>query len=105
MLFQEFLKNIKIRTSDYLRIAKQRAIVTGYNPNLLMFSNDTKHKLSYNGVKFGANGYNDYIIYSILCNKEIANIKRKNYRKRSFQVMQKTNNIYSRASLSYNILW
>ena len=105
MLFQEFLQSANIPVSYYLSVAKRRAKASGYNPKLLQFSNDTKHKLSYNGVKFGANGYNDYIIYNILYNKEIANVKRQNYRKRAFDVMQKTGSDNSPASLSYYILW
>ena len=105
MLFQEFLQSANIPVSYYLSVAKRRAKASGYNPKLLQFSNDTKHKLIYDGVKFGANGYNDYIIYNILYNKEIANVKRQNYRKRAFEVMKRTNSPLSASWLAYFIVW
>ena len=49
----------------YLTIAKERAKQNGYDPKLLEWADDGKHKLKYNGVKFGRKSYNDFIIYAI----------------------------------------
>ena len=59
----------KIDDDLYLKIAKSKARQAGYNPALLILSKDKKHKLEYDGVKFGKQGYKDFIIYSILANK------------------------------------
>jgi len=104
MLFSERLQSIGLYPDLYLKLVKNIASKNGYNPDLLTFSDDKKHKLSYNGIKFGANGYNDYIIYSLL-HENIAEKKRENYRKRAKEVMLKSGSKYSPASLSYYILW
>ena len=105
MYFITWLKNNGIPPEIYLEIARARADIEGYDPYLLNFSNDEKHKLMYDGVKFGATGYNDYILYYMFYNEDIADIKRKNYRKRATNVMKQTNNPLSPASLSLKILW
>ena len=106
MTFQDTLIKLKIHPSSYLAIARRRAETTGfYDPNELHFANDSKHKLVYGTKKFGANGYNDYILYQLLYSSRIADQKRSNYRKRAIDVMKKTNSHYSPASLSWNILW
>jgi hypothetical protein len=56
MLFNHRLVTLGIHPDIYLEIVKNIAYKNGYNPDLLTFSNDAKHKLSYNGIKFGANG-------------------------------------------------
>jgi hypothetical protein len=95
----------------YLTIAKDKAKKLGYNPKLLKFSDDKKHKLKYNNVPFGLKGYNDYIIYSIKAYKgEItpAEAKKKmiNYRKRATKIKGDwAKNKESPNSLAINILW
>ena len=86
-------------------LAKLRAREHKYNPDLLKFSDDTKHKLMYDGIKFGANGYYDFIMYSMIVDADTAEKKRTNYRKRAYATMQATSSRYSPASLSYYILW
>ena len=105
MYFITWLKNNGISPEIYLEIARARADIEGYDPYLLKFSNDEKHKLMYDGVKFGATGYNDYILYNIIYNSDVAELKRINYRKRATNVMKQTNNPLSPASLSYFIQW
>jgi len=104
MLFSKSLEKLGVNKDQYLEIARNVAYRNGYDPELLSFCNDEKHKLSYNGIKFGANGYFDFILYTIL-HRNIADQKRDNYRKRSYDVMIKSQSKYSPASLSYNILW
>lgn len=95
----------------YLTIAKMKAKHTGYNPDLLKLSNDGKHKLEYNNIKFGRKGYNDFIIYSIMVyNKEItkeeALIHRKNYLARASKIKGKwKENINSPNNLAQKIIW
>ena len=105
MYFITWLKNKGIEPDIYLKIAKEIANVRGYDPNLLNFADDEKHKLMYDGIKFGANGYNDFILYNILYDYKFANLKRINYRKRASKVKKQTKSPLSRASLSFNILW
>jgi len=95
----------------YLTIAKMKAEQNGYNPELLIFADDSIHKLDYNGVKFGRIGYNDFIIYSIKAhNKEITKEEalehRKNYLARATKIKGNwKNNKESPNNLAINILW
>lgn len=108
--FKNQLKEYNFDPKLYLQMAKHIAVKNGYDPNKIKFANDGKHKLSYDGVHFGAVSYKDRIIYAWL---EINNIvplgtttkKQLQYRKRAKMVMEKTNNMNSPASLSYFILW
>ena len=104
------LKGINLNPKKYLKMVKFVAENRGYNPDLIKFSDDGLHKFEYDGVKFGRVGYNDKIIYTWLEHNNIlpdgtAEEKYLNYRKRAYNVMKKTNNKYSPASLSYYILW
>lgn len=105
MLFKNWLIKIGIEPNEYLNIVKNIANENNYDPYLLSFSNNPKKKLNYDGVNFGANLYNDFIIYNLLDGEEIANQKRLNYRKRAYKIYKQTNNKYSPSALSYNILW
>jgi hypothetical protein len=95
----------------YLTIAKMKAQHTGYNPELLKFSDDGKHKLDYNGVKFGRKGYNDFIIYAIKAHneeitKEEALKHRRNYLARATKIKGNwKDNKESPNNLAINILW
>ncbi len=98
----------------FLLTAKGIAKERGYDASKLRLSKDGKHKLEYEHnnkwVKFGSkinsdnirNFYNHYLGNMTL---EDAVTKMKNYRKRAYDVMKKTGNIYSPSALSYNILW
>ena len=65
-MFNQELKELKIPVSKYLKIARERAKTSGYNPKLLTISKDPVYKLNYDGVNFGRTGYGDYIIWGIL---------------------------------------
>lgn len=104
------LKKINLTPKRYLNFARFVSKNRGYNPDLLNICNDGIHKLEYNGVKFGRVGYNDKIIYTWMEYKKLlpegtAKEKYINYRKRAKDIMIKTNNKFSPASLSYYILW
>lgn len=108
--FIEQLKDINFKPEVYLNVVKKIAKSKGYNPDKLTFSNNPKKKLNYDGVDFGAVNYGDFIIWSFLeLNNEVedgyAKIKRKNYRKRAIDIMKKTKDKYSPASLSFYLLW
>ena len=110
MTFLNNLENKKINPNTYLTIAKKTASSTGYNPKLISFSKNPKYKLNYDGIDFGASDYNDFILYKLLeKNNEVsegtANKRKNAYRTRAKKVMEKTNDKYSRASLSFHILW
>jgi hypothetical protein len=64
------LTELGITSTDYLYEAKQRAKKAGYDPNLLTYANDNKHKLQYespHGVRrFGGVGYRDHIMWESL---------------------------------------
>ena len=65
-MFNQELKELKIPVSKYLKIAREKAKTSGYNPKLLTISKDPVYKLNYDGVNFGRTGYGDYIIWGIL---------------------------------------
>ena len=104
MKFLDFLNDIGIKPQKYISLARRAALRTGYNPRLLFFSHNPRKKLNYDGIDFGANFYNDFIIYKLL-NPEIADEKRRNYRARALQTAIDTDNKFSPANLSLNILW
>ena len=108
--FKNQLKEIGLTTDEYLNFAKFIAKNRNYDPNKIKISTDGIHKLEYDNIPFGRVGYKDKIIYCWLeINDKVpegtAKIKYTNYRKRAEKVMKRTNNKYSRASLSYNLLW
>ena len=61
------LTELGITSTDYLYECRLKARQAGYNPDLLNYANDNKHKLQYespHGVRrFGAVGFKDYIMY------------------------------------------
>ena len=95
----------------YLRIAKHNAFLNGYNPNLLTYANDNKHKLIYDGVPFGRKGYNDFITYSLKVKdkqmtQEQALDHRKRYLARATKIKGKwKDNLKSPNNLAIKILW
>jgi hypothetical protein len=108
--FQKQLQELNITQDKYLDYAKKIAKLRGYDDDKLELANDDIHKLNYNGVKFGAVGYQDQIILMNQSKEgkipfEYVLKKIKGYRKRAYKVMKETNNKYSPASLSYYILW
>ena len=106
-VFIDYLKDQDIDPKLYLKLVKYNASLNGYDPKLISYSLDGKHKLVYNnspeGLKyFGASSYNDYIIYFLKNGFEYANKKRENYHKR---FNKKSFGLYSPYLLSLNILW
>ncbi len=59
---KSFLKS-GMTTADFLEIAKFIAEKYKLNPDYLKLSDDKKHKLEYNGVKFGGFNNLDFIQY------------------------------------------
>ena len=113
MNFQDQLKVIKYNPKTYLQQAQIKAIYQDYNYSSLQFSDDPKYKLQItnpkNGkvIKFGANGYNDYLIYMFLAKKRKITIDEANNHRNNFLArMKKTDDrLYSKKNLSRNILW
>ena len=108
--FKKQLQKLNITEDEYLDYAKKIANIRGYDGKKLELANDGKHKLEYDGVKFGAVDYMDFILYLHLVKEgklpyEEAIEKMTNYRKRAYKVMKATNNKYSASSLAYNLLW
>jgi DNA adenine methylase len=105
------LNYMDIDNDLYLTIAKERAKQNGYDPKLLEWADDMKHKLKYNGVKFGRKGYNDFIIYAIKAHngditKEEALKHRKNYLARASKIKGNwKDNKESPNNLAMSILW
>jgi hypothetical protein len=105
-VFIDYLKDKNINPEIYFKMVKKNALKNGYNPKLISFSYDGKHKFTYDspeGFKsFGAAAYNDFLIYQILNGIEYANKRRLNYHKRFFK---ESYDKYSPYNLSLNILW
>ena len=66
---KKVISQINMPDSLYLERARKIAKEYNYNPKLLHLSNDKKHKLVYDGVKFGSKTNNDFIIYTWLSEK------------------------------------
>lgn len=112
MNFYEQLVSEKINPETYLNAVMSNGIKNNYdNWNTIKFSK-YPHKLEILNpdgvyVKFGAVGYNDFIIYKSLAKQnkismEEAKIHKINFHKR---MKRKDNNKYSRRNLSLNLLW
>jgi hypothetical protein len=103
-MFIDTLKKLNIDPAMYLALVKMIASKQGYDPASLNFSKNPKKKLEYAGRDFGASGYKDFILYKLL-SPDVADKKRKAYRARATKKAEETNDKYSPASLSLNILW
>jgi hypothetical protein len=107
----KYLQELNINKDVYLREAKQAAKRNGYDPNKLKFSTDKDSKLEYDNIKFGANKYNDYIIYKELAkqnivDKDVPQKRRQSYLARSTKIKGNwKNNKTSKNNLAINILW
>lgn len=100
----------------YLQEAKKRANEAGYDPNDLMWSDDSIHKLMMKDDKgkyrrFGRVGYKDYIIYRKLeemgdVEKGTANMMRDRYHKSHSKIKGKwSDDEFSPNMLSLKINW
>ena len=105
MTFAAFLHAHGITPAQYVRLARRRASASGYDASKVQLATDATHKFKYDGVHFGAAGYKDYILYTLLDSADVARAKRAAYRKRAVDVMRATRSRFSAASLAYNILW
>ena len=112
MEFQEQLRKIGYNPKTYLQQVQIKAMYLDYDYKSLQFSDDDKYKLQITNpkgkiVRFGATGYNDFLIYMFLVKKrkidyEEALKHQENFLKR----MKKTNDkLYTKLNLSRNILW
>ena len=105
-MFQNILKSKNINPNDYLKIVKLISKNYGYDNNLLNFSNKSNKKLEYKGVHFGSSSNNDFIIYLLTTNKEIAIKKRDSYLSRASKIKGNwKNNDESPNNLAIRILW
>jgi hypothetical protein len=98
-----------MKVYPYLKEAKRRARLTGYDPDKLSVATDGVHKLEYDSpegkVKFGRMGYGDYIIYSKY-DKDLAEKKRHTFRASHGKISEIHNlGKYSANELAINILW
>lgn len=69
--FRKQLKKVGISPEDYLAVARDRAEEAGYDPRALEFSTEDENKLQIHDDegkvhRFGAVGYNDFILWSTL---------------------------------------
>jgi hypothetical protein len=107
----EFLESKNIEPDEYLLIARRAAKKHGYDQDLLHLSDKPNYKLMYNNIHFGANLYNDFIIYTLLYRQgkftlEYINNRRKAYLARSEAIEGDwKNNKLSKNNLARNILW
>jgi hypothetical protein len=109
--FEKEMKELNFNPDLYIKVARIKAKNYGLNPDKLNFSNEIDKKLNYDGVNFGATGYNDFIIYNFMeMNGDIpegtANEKMKLYRNRAESIKGnwKKDKI-SPNNLAINILW
>ena len=111
--FQEQLKSIGYNPKTYLQQVQVKSMYLDYDWKTLQFSDDNKYKLQIinpkNGkiVRFGATGYNDYLIYMFLVKKrKITYDEAQKHRENFLKRMKKTNDkLYSKKNLARNILW
>ena len=114
LTFQNQLLSLGINPNDYLTTVKRLATKYKYDPDLVSFSGDGKHKLFYDGstrVHFGAVGYGDFLIYKFLekygkVPKLMADKKREVFTK-SHGAMQKKYGVQnlSANTLALRLLW
>jgi len=104
--FEDSLKSMGIKPSEYIGLAKRFATKAGYEPKYLTFSSAEGKKLSYKDVDFGNSDYKDFIIYQILNGDDEALKNRQSYLARARKIPGdwKTNPL-SRNRLAISIIW
>lgn len=113
MSFEDYLKDIKFNPKTYLQQVRIKAMYLDYDWKTITFCDDDKYKLQItnpnNGkvVKFGANGYNDFIIYLYMVKKgQITYDDALKHQERFLKRMKKTDdNMYSKKNLARNLIW
>jgi hypothetical protein len=109
--FEKRLIKINFPPSIYLKLARDRIEKYKLDRNKLKFSNQKYKKLEYDGVHFGSNLNNDFIIYNFLEvkgkePKGTAKERRRLYRARALKIKGDwKDNKLSPNNLSINILW
>lgn len=93
--------------NEYIELVKYNAKLSGYDPKRLFVSDKPKKKFYYltpddKKIYFGARGYNDFLIYLLTQDENVALIKRQNYRKRH---KNDPRNKYSAGEMARVILW
>lgn len=93
--------------NQYIELVKYNAKLSGYDPKKLFKSDKPEKKFYYltpddKRVYFGANGYNDFLIYLLTQGEEVALSKRTNYRARHSNDPRSK---YSAGELARQILW
>lgn len=91
---------------EYLKIMKEISKNAGYNPGELTLAHDGKHKLDYNGIKFGNIDYPDFVLFFM--NKEYneASEHRENFLTRTANMRGEwRNNPFSKNNLARRIIW
>jgi hypothetical protein len=102
----------KMNENDYLEIVKYIATLYNYDPDKLTLANDKKHKLDYEGVKFGGYKNKDFIQYMYeFFNNKITEDNMLNHRKKYLARATKIkgnnwrDNPISPNNLAIKILW
>jgi hypothetical protein len=98
-------KKTKIKDDAYLNKAKEFAKKAGYEDWDELKLTDKPYKLELNNVKFGRDGYSDYV-QNLLNNSPDAETKRKSYLARATKIKGDwKSNKYSPNNLAIKILW
>ena len=98
------------KSQKYLRLAKEQAMKSGYNPNKLSLATNGVHKLTYETpegkkVNFGRLGYGDYLYYKSF-QPDIADQKRTVFQKSHSAISKKYGlGKYSPNELALKINW
>jgi hypothetical protein len=109
--FESQLMKADVKPKDYLRMAQRYAQRAGYPYKKVQFSDQPGKKLmiedpSGRTVHFGATGYNDFLLYSLQGNKQLADEKRRLYLARAQKIKGNwRQDKYSPNSLAIYILW
>jgi hypothetical protein len=109
--FMKQLKDAGVSADEYLKLARRFAKRAGYPHKKIEFSNKANKKLmiespSGQTVYFGAVGYNDFVLYSLQGNKQLADEKRRLYLNRALKIKGDwRSDKYSPNCLAVSILW
>lgn len=92
--------------TEYLKIMKDIASNAGYDPNMLSLAHDGKHKLDYNGVKFGNIDYPDFVLFFMNGEYDEASKRRESFLTRTANMRGNwRKNKFSKNNLARRIIW
>lgn len=111
--FKDQLQAVGLSSDAYLKEAKKLAKSSGYDPSKVSLSSDKNKKLQYKtpdgkDVKWGAVGYNDFIIYKHLENVGKVDAGTSEKKRKVFKTSHgaiKDKGKYSPNQLALNINW